>query len=77
MAKATDDKKTTSREALTCVAISYLASNTQGTLSEFSKIIRDYFFNDDQTEIIKLKDRLPSEFSMKRIKELFKDPKKH
>lgn len=76
MAKKTDDKKTTSREALTCIAISYLASNTQGTLVEFSKIIRDFFFDDDKEEIDKLKDRLPSEFSMKRIKEIFKDPKK-
>lgn len=76
MAKITDDKKTTSREALTCVAISYLADNPQGTLVEFSKIIRDFFFDDDKTEINKLKNRLSSEFSMQRVKEIFKDESK-
>lgn len=66
----TKDKKTTAREAITCVALSYFANNLNGNIEKFSKIIRDYYFDDEYTEIKKLSKNLPKSFSFKRVKDL-------
>jgi len=67
---STEDKKTTAREAVTCVALSYFANNSSGNIEEFSKIIRDYYFDNEDTEIKKLSNKLPNSFSFERVKDL-------
>lgn len=67
---STEDKKTTAREAVTCVALSYFANNSSGNIEEFSKIIRDYYFDNQDTEIKKLSNKLPKSFSFERVKDL-------
>lgn len=78
MAKKQDDsKKTTAREALTCVAISYFSNKgSSANLPEFNDIITRYYFENDDSKIFKLKNKLSSEFRIDRIKELYKDNKK-
>ena len=65
-----DNKKTTAREAVTCVALSYFANNSNVNIEEFSKIIRDYYFDNEDTEIKKLSNKLPKSFSFERVKDL-------
>jgi len=77
MAKKQEDKKTTAREALTCIAISYFSDKgSSATLQEFNNIITKYYYENDDAKIFKLKNKLSSEFKIDRIKELYKDDKK-
>lgn len=78
MAKKQDDsKKTTAREALTCVAISYFSNKgSSANLPEFNDIITRYYFENDDSKIFKLKNKLSSEFRIDRIKELYKNNEK-
>lgn len=76
MAKS-EDKKTTSREALTCVAISYFSNKgSSANLQQFNNIITKYYYENDDVEIFKLKNKLSDEFRIDRIKELYTDKKK-
>jgi hypothetical protein len=63
--------QTTPRESLTCLAFSYFADGNTD-LQEFSNIVYDYYFNDNQTEIEKLSNHLPNSFNFKRMKEEYK-----
>jgi hypothetical protein len=77
MAKKQEDKKTTAREALTCVAISYFSNKgSSANLQEFSDIILKYYFENDDSGIFKLTNKLSGEFKINRVKELYKDQKK-
>jgi len=77
MAKKQDDKKTTAREALTCVAISYFSNKgSSANLQEFNNIITKYYYENDDSKIFKLKNKLSTEFKIDRVKELYKDTKK-
>ena len=73
MAVQSDDKKTTSREALTCLAISYFVNNgLSSNLQEFSDVIHRYFFDNDDGDINKLTSNLTDTFKLNRIKQLYK-----
>jgi hypothetical protein len=73
MALKPDDKKTTSREALTCLAISYFAlKGLSSSLQEFSGIIHKYFFENNEGDISRLTSSLSIDFKLNRIKELYK-----
>lgn len=77
MAKKQEDKKTTAREALTCIAISYFSDKgPSANLQEFNNIITKYYYENDNSKIFKLKNKLSSEFNIDRVKELYKDNKK-
>lgn len=64
----------TPREALTCLAFSYFAGG-KSDIQEFSNIVYDYYFNDNQTELRKISGNLPDSFNFRRIQEFHKDPK--
>lgn len=63
--------QTTARESLTCAAFSYFAGGNTD-LQEFSNIIYDYYFNDNETEIKKLSNNLPNSFNFNRMREEYK-----
>ena len=60
--------QTTARESLTCAAFSYFAGKNTD-LQEFSNIIYDYYFNDNETEIKKISNNLPNSFNFNRMRE--------
>ena len=66
--------QTTPREALTCLAFSYFADGNTD-LQEFSNIVYDYYFNNNDTEVRKLSNHLPNSFNFRRIQEFHKDSK--
>jgi len=64
--------QTTPREAITCAAIGYFCSNrSSANIQDFSKIIRDYFFDNDTSGLDKVKSSLAPNFDLKRIKEMY------
>ena len=64
--------QTTPREALTCVAISYFCVNrSYSNIEDFADIIYDYFFENNERDITRLKSNLPNLFDFKRIKDLY------
>ena len=74
---AQEDKKTTAREALTCIAINYFSNKgTSANLQEFNSVITKYFYEDDDSQIYKFNNKLSTEFKINRIKELYKDKSK-
>ena len=69
--------QTTPREAITCAAISYFCNNqSSANIVEFSEIIREYYFNNNETGLTKLKGNLPPGFDLKRIKEIYANERK-
>ncbi len=65
--------RTTPRESLTCVAISYVAKEgRRSNIYQFSQAVEKYYFENDSNGINSFKDNLPSDFNFNRIKELFK-----
>jgi hypothetical protein len=77
MSQKQEDKKTTAREALTCVAISYFSNKgSSANLQEFNDIITKYYYENDDSKIFNLKNKLSSDFKIDRVKELYKDDKK-
>ena len=64
--------QTTPREALTCLAFSYFAEGNND-LQEFSNIVYDYYFNNNETEVRKLSNHLPNSFNFKRMKDEYKN----
>lgn len=64
--------QTTPREALTCLAFSYFAEGNTD-LQEFSNIVYDYYFNNNETEVRKLSNHLPNSFNFKRMKDEYKN----
>ena len=59
MAQKQEDKKTTAREALTCVAISYFSNKgSSANLQEFNDIITKYYYENDDSKILNLKNKL-------------------
>ena len=69
--------QTTPREAITCAAISYFCNNqSSANIVEFSEIIREYYFNNDETGLTKLKGNLAPGFDLKRIKDIYANERK-
>jgi len=69
--------QTTPREAITCVAISYFCNNkSSANIQDFSKIIRDYYFNNDESGLATLKGNLAPNFDIKRIKDIYANERK-
>lgn len=64
--------QTTPREALTCAAISYLASPNVGNFQDFSVAVHKFYFNNDDEELKSFSSALPQGFAFNRIKELHK-----
>lgn len=77
MVKKQEDKKTTAREALTCVAISYFSDKgSSANLQEFNNIVTKFYYENDDSIIFELKNKLSSDFKIDRVKELYKENKK-
>lgn len=76
MAKKIEDRKTTAKEALTCYAFSYVASRgSAANIQEFSKIIYEYYFDDNITNLKKYSSHLPQSFYLGRMREFHRDSK--
>jgi len=68
--------QTTPREALTCVAISYFCANrSSSNIEDFADIIYDYFFENNERDITRLKSNLSNQFDIKRVKDLYSSEK--
>ncbi len=69
--------QTTPREAITCAAIGYFCNNqSSANIQEFSQIIRDYYFNNNESGLSKLKNNLSLNFNLRRIKDMYSSDKK-
>jgi len=76
MAVKIEDRKTTAKEALTCYAFSYIASRgSAANIQEFSKIIYEYYFDNDDANLKKYSSHLPQSFYFGRIREFHRDSK--
>jgi hypothetical protein len=65
--------QTTAREALNCLGFSYFAKKgSQSNIEEFSSIVHEFYFNDDNSVVSPYKQNLASTFNFQRIKELYK-----
>jgi hypothetical protein len=69
--------QTTPREAITCAAIGYICNNqSTANIQDFSKIIRNYYFDNDNTGLSQIKNNLASSFNLQRIKDIYPNEKK-
>ena len=69
--------QTTPREAITCAAIGYFCNNqSSANIQEFSQIIRDYYFDNNDSGLSRIKNNLASNFDLKRIKDIYPTEKK-
>jgi hypothetical protein len=69
--------QTTPREAITCAAIGYFCNNqSSANIQEFSQIIRDYYFDNNDSGLSRIKNNLASNFDLKRIKDIYPVEKK-
>lgn len=76
MARKSEDRKTTAKEALTCYAFSYVASRgSSASIQEFSNIIYEYYFDNKTTNLKKYSSHLPQSFYIGRIREFHRDSK--
>lgn len=76
MAKKSEDRKTTAKEALTCYAFSYIASRgSSANIQEFSNIIYEYYFDNNTINLKKYSSHLPQSFYLGRIREFHRDSK--
>jgi hypothetical protein len=66
--KKASSKKSTGREILTCLAISYIITKgNRSTIKEFNSLFSEYYYNDN-IEIRQYMIGLPHEFSLERSK---------
>jgi len=69
--------QTTPREAITCAAIGYFCNNqSSANIQEFSQIIRDYYFDNNDSGLSGIRNNLASNFDLKRIKDIYPVEKK-
>jgi len=76
MSENSQNRKTTAKEALTCYAFSYIASRgSAANIQEFCKIIYEYYFDGNTTNLTKYSSHLPQSFYIGRIREFNRDSK--
>jgi hypothetical protein len=65
--------QTTAREALNCLGFSYFATKgSRSNIEEFSSIVHEFYFNDDNNVVTPYKQNLAPTFNFQRIKDLYK-----
>jgi hypothetical protein len=65
--------QTTAREALNCLGFSYFAKKgSQSNIQEFSSVVHEFYFNNDNNVVSPYKENLASSFNFQRIRELYK-----